>query len=48
MVTELSEDELTLESLRGVGNYGVAATWRDGHDTGIYPWPLLRAIVEED
>lgn len=47
-VTELSDEEMTLESLRAVGNYGVAATWKDGHDTGIYPWPLLRVITEED
>lgn len=43
-VTALSEDETTLEQLRGVGNYAVAALWKDGHDTGIYPFTLLYAL----
>jgi DUF971 family protein len=35
-----------LVSLEPVGNYGIRARWADGHDTGIYPWPLLRQIAE--
>ncbi len=35
-----------LESLTPVGNYGVQARWKDGHDTGIYTWELLRSIFE--
>ncbi|MFN8361219.1 MAG: DUF971 domain-containing protein [Candidatus Kapaibacterium sp.] len=37
-----------LEKLVPVGNYGVQATWKDGHDTGIYPWSLLRRISEQN
>lgn len=28
-----------------VGNYAVRIRWRDGHDTGIYDFALLRALV---
>ena len=27
-----------------VGRYALRFTWPDGHDTGIYPWDLLRRI----
>jgi DUF971 family protein len=30
--------------IEGVGNYAVAPTWADGHNTGIYSFRLLRAI----
>ncbi len=36
-----------LDKLVPVGNYGIQAFWRDGHDTGIYPWQLLRRITEQ-
>src|SRR5262245_21120576 len=42
--TSLTDDETTLVALRGVGNYGVGAAWQDGHDTGIYTYPQLRAL----
>lgn len=35
-----------LKALTPVGNYGVQASWKDGHDTGIYTWDMLRAIFE--
>ena len=25
-----------------VGHYAVSLRWKDGHDTGIYPWVDLR------
>ncbi len=34
-----------LLSLVPVGNYGVQATWKDGHDSGIYTWENLRSIA---
>ena len=33
-----------LVALKPTGGYGVIATWRDGHDTGIYSWDYLRMI----
>lgn len=35
-----------LASLVPVGNYGVQASWNDGHDSGIYTWELLRQVFE--
>lgn len=34
-----------LSALTPVGNYGVQATWNDGHSTGIYTWDTLREIA---
>lgn len=34
-----------LVSLTPTGNYGVQATWKDGHDSGIYTWEMLRTIA---
>ncbi len=34
-----------LVSLVPVGNYGVQAAWKDGHDSGIYTWDQLRTIA---
>jgi DUF971 family protein len=33
-----------LTSLTPTGGYGVQATWKDGHNTGIYSWDYLRSI----
>lgn len=32
------------EVLSLVGAYGLRVRWSDGHDTGIYPFELLRAL----
>lgn len=34
-----------LTALTPVGNYGIQATWKDGHDTGIYTWEMLKTIA---
>jgi DUF971 family protein len=31
-------------SIDAVGNYAIAFTWRDGHNTGIYSFRLLRGL----
>lgn len=36
-----------LDALVPVGNYAVQASWKDGHDSGIYTWDMLRTIFEE-
>jgi DUF971 family protein len=36
-----------LASLTPVGNYGVQASWKDGHDSGIYSWEMLRTVFEQ-
>ena len=31
-----------------VGSYGIRISWSDGHDTGIYTFDTLRAMVSGD
>ena len=35
-------DDLTQNDVRLVGNYAIAVRFADGHDTGIFPFPMLR------
>jgi DUF971 family protein len=39
----LTPEQTQLVDLRLVGWYGIAPTWGDGHDSGIYTFELLRA-----
>ena len=39
---ELSGQELA--HLEAIGNYAIAFTWADGHNTGIYSFRLLRSL----
>lgn len=32
------------EAIEPVGAYAYRFRWSDGHDTGIYPYPLLRSL----
>lgn len=36
-----------LAKLEQVGNYGIQAWWKDGHDTGIYTWDYLLLLEEQ-
>ena len=36
-----------LVSIQTVGNYAIQADWKDGHNTGLYSWDILRRIMEE-
>jgi DUF971 family protein len=36
-----------LTNIQVVGNYAVQADWKDGHNTGIYSWDILRGIAEK-
>ena len=31
-------------AIEGMGNYAVSIKWKDGHDTGIYTWEILRKM----
>lgn len=39
-------DPVTVEHAELVGNYALRIRWRDGHDSGIYDFDLLRRIAE--
>ena len=40
----VTTDANELGDVREVGNYAVNITWVGGHDTGIYPFELLRRL----
>lgn len=40
--------DLNPVSIEYVGRYALKFTWPDGHDTGMYPWDLLRALCPCD
>lgn len=35
--------ELSVAGAELVGNWGLQFRWNDGHQTGIYPWSVLRS-----
>jgi DUF971 family protein len=36
----------TILNLETIGHYALQISWEDGHNTGIYPWQILRAMCE--
>ena len=38
---QTGKEEVTITDIRPVGNYAIALTFSDGHDSGIYSWDLL-------
>jgi len=41
------KDELRINQIWAVGNYAIGIAWGDGHDTGIYPYELLKALTPQ-
>ncbi|MCE1164310.1 MAG: DUF971 domain-containing protein [Bacteroidetes bacterium] len=33
-----------IDKIEVVGNYAISIKWKDGHDTGIYSWDILRKL----
>lgn len=42
----LGDEALTLTGIEPVGAYALRMDWADGHYTGIFPYPHLRALGE--
>jgi DUF971 family protein len=42
----LSSVSYTIKNIEQVGTYAVKIYWQDGHDTGIYPYTLLKDLSE--
>ena len=38
---------VNIEAVDPVGNYAIRIRFTDGHDTGIYSWPLLHQLARE-
>jgi DUF971 family protein len=37
-------EDIMPEAIEYVGRYALRFRWSDGHDTGLYPWDLLRRL----
>ncbi len=44
---QVGKEFVAIDSIRPVGNYGIAPTFSDGHNTGIYTWELLYKLGNE-
>ncbi len=33
-----------IDKIESIGNYAISIKWKDGHDTGIYSWDILRKL----
>lgn len=46
-VLQLDKQDVTITEIKPVGNYGIAPTFSDGHDTGIYTWAMLYKLGKD-
>lgn len=44
MLPVYEEGKYALAGVKQVGQYAIQITWKDGHDTGIYTFDILRAL----
>ena len=48
-VLQSGKREVTIVSVKPVGNYAIQPTFSDGHDSGLYTWDYLRHLgVDQD
>jgi DUF971 family protein len=40
-VLQVGKEDVSITEIRPVGNYGIAPTFTDGHNSGIYTWEYL-------
>ncbi len=41
-------DQITIIGIYKVGSYAISIRWKDGHNTGIYEFPYLKLISENN
>lgn len=46
-ILQTGKEGATIQSLRQVGNYAIAPTFSDGHDSGIYTWEWLYHLGQQ-
>lgn len=46
-ILQIGKEQVGIESIRPIGNYGIAPDFSDGHSTGIYTWDLLYKLGHE-
>lgn len=44
---QIGKEQVAIESIRPIGNYGIAPNFSDGHNSGIYTWDLLYKLGNE-
>ncbi len=44
---QVGKEFVAIESIRPIGNYGIAPSFSDGHNSGIYTWELLYKLGNE-
>jgi DUF971 family protein len=44
---QTGKENVEITDIRAVGNYAIALTFSDGHDSGIYSWDLLYKLGSE-
>lgn len=44
---QVGKEDVSITDIRPVGNYAVALSFSDGHDSGIYSWDLLYKLGSE-
>lgn len=45
-VLQVGKEDVNIVGIEAVGNYAVKLVFSDGHDTGIYDWPYLYRLGE--
>jgi DUF971 family protein len=43
---QLGKQDVLIEALEPVGNYGIKPTFSDGHSTGIFSWDYLHRLCQ--
>ena len=46
-VLQIGKEDVLIETIKPVGNYGIAPKFSDGHETGIYTWDLLYMLGKD-
>ena len=44
---QTGKEDVSITDIHPVGNYAIAITFSDGHDSGIYTWDLLYKLGSE-
>ena len=44
---QVGKECVAIDSIRPIGNYGIAPDFNDGHNSGIYTWELLYKLGNE-
>ena len=45
-ILQIGKEQVKVVAVEPVGNYAVRLRFDDGHDTGLYSWPVLRDLGE--